>query len=1024
MRRALRSGRRLAVLVAILVVASPILAAAPGQGWNYLPNDDMGAVAFKQAHPTWDGRGVVVAILDTGVDAFMPGMQTTTTGRTKLIEVRDFSTEGDWETQKATVADGVVKNEDGDLALRGADGLRVPPVSSDPVGHPVFIGAIREHQFVNNPEVTDLNDDGDQTDVFAFVVYLVDRSIAEAALGQGKGTEFARGLNATAARTVDEERQSAKVWLVAVDTDGDGDLSTETCLRDYHVNFDTFALGGLDAPDAHTMMSWEVNVRENEDQRGTPKAPTAEFHFDDGSHGSHCAGIAAGRAVSGQEGLDGVAPGAWVISCKLGDNRLSGGATRTESMKKAYEYAVDFGKRYGLPVVVNMSFGIAAVEEGEDHMGKWLDDLLADNPDFYVCQSAGNEGPGLSSIGLPATSPSVISSGAYLSVGTGADLYDTHLDRNTLFAFSSRGGESAKPDVVSPGSALSTVPGYVEGMARYNGTSMASPETAGAVACLLSAAQQEGLKTHWGMMKRALIAGATRVEGLSLLDQGGGLVTLSSTWPLLETLAKSKSAHDILWYRIETACPLQSDGLAEAAYWRTPGGAPVKPEQVTFTVHPIFNPDLTPDQKDTYFRSFTFKSEADWLRVISGKRYIRGDMGMTVNVEYDGTKLKEPGLHAARVIASLDGGDLSGLAAREFALWNSVVVGEPLNADNGFSRTWTSKDLPASWVHHYYVNVPAGSSALRVRLEVDKEVGASRGARVLSEINDPEGHVHGGFAGYASLEGNPITDHVVTRPELTPGTWEITVASSRIAEDRGAYRLTASCDGYDATPDTLAALPRKGPGEPAKATLTVTRTFPGAFRGDIDAALVGFHRAWDVTVKDSDTWTYAFSLDAATPRASFRLVMDKNTGNLFTDCAVNILDSDGVAVAQTGFNGLEVDIATSLPDGVDSASYKLQVVGAFALAPDMKDWGFRAEQTTAFAQPVRGTAKQAGRDGLRLYCGMPTEVSLSFAGEWPAAPDGMGYTGRVRFLDRDLADKAAGDRTGRLVLEVPIAVAE
>jgi hypothetical protein len=196
------------------------------------------------------------------------------------------------------------------------------------------------------------------------------------------------------------------------------------------------------------------------------------------------------------------------------------------------------------------------------------------------------------------------------------------------------------------------------------------------------------------------------------------------------------------------------------------------------------------------------------------------------------------------------------------------------------------------------------------------------------------------------------------------------------------------------------------------------------FRGDVAATIDGFRRAWDVEVKDTDTWTYDFTLDETTPRATFHLVMDKTTGNLFTDCAVNILDGDGVAVAQTGFNGLDVDIATRLPEGKSSASYTLQVVGAFALAPDMKDWGFKVEEQALFGRPVQGEAKRKGGGELKLYSGLPTDVAISFDGQWPTAPGGMGYAGKVQFLDHDLADKAPGDEQGRVVLEVPITIGD
>ena len=288
-------------------------------------------------------------------------------------------------------------------------------------------------------------------------------------------------------------------------------------------------------------MAWAVNVVSNEDQLGNPEAPTVEFHYDAGSHGSHCAGIAAGHEVSGQAGLDGVAPGAWLISCKLGDNRLSGGATRTESMKKAYEYAAEFGERYGLPVVVNMSFGIDSVEEGDDAMGQWLDDLLAEHPDSTSAPAPATRGPGLSTIGMPATSAQRDLLGRLPLAGHRPRPLQRRPDPPTPSSPSpAAAARRAKPDIVAPGSALSTVPGFVDGSARFNGTTMASPQTAGAVACLLSAAQQEGLTVHWGMVKRALIAGASRVAGLSLNDQGGGLVNMAATWELLKEAGRQQ----------------------------------------------------------------------------------------------------------------------------------------------------------------------------------------------------------------------------------------------------------------------------------------------------------------------------------------------------------------------------------------------------------------------------------------------------------------------------------------------------
>ena len=190
----------------------------------------------------------------------------------------------------------------------------------------------------------------------------------------------------------------------------------------------------------------------------------AVYPVDTNGHGSHTMGT-----MVGQNGL-GVAPGATWIAVRA----FSSSGTAQESwLHDALQWFLAPGGDPALaPHIVNNSWsngngGLTVFEEDVQHL---LDAGII--PIF----SAGNAGPGSSTVGAP---------GSYdISLAVGATDED-----NEIAVFSSRGPSpwgQIKPDVSAPGvGILSTLPGGGYGLS--NGTSMAAPHVAGLAALLLQA---------------------------------------------------------------------------------------------------------------------------------------------------------------------------------------------------------------------------------------------------------------------------------------------------------------------------------------------------------------------------------------------------------------------------------------------------------------------------------------------------------------------------------------------------------
>ncbi len=244
-----------------------------------MPLHGTGVDQFRMNHPTYDGRGVLIAILDTGIDPGVDGLILTSDGKPKILDLRDFSGEGAVALTPLTPAGDTVRVGGRTLMGAGRIGRLVA------AGATWYGGVLRELP-LGKPPAADLNGDGNNTDEFPVVVV--------------KATDG---------------------WVVFLDSNLNGSYEDEQPLHDYRQGRETIALG-----------TKPVTLAANfEDLDGTP---SLDFYFDTGAHGTHVAGIAAGRNLFNVQGFDGVAPGAQLIGLKIA-NAARGGVSVATSTKAA-----------------------------------------------------------------------------------------------------------------------------------------------------------------------------------------------------------------------------------------------------------------------------------------------------------------------------------------------------------------------------------------------------------------------------------------------------------------------------------------------------------------------------------------------------------------------------------------------------------------------------------------------------------------------------------------------------------------
>ena len=475
----------------------------------YMPTNETGAVAFKDAHPRWDGAGVTIGILDSGVDLSHPALQKTTNGDRKIV---------DWFTATDPVSEGSLAGEDATWLpmIQDATGPTFPATGlyrgaswKLPAGNYKIRTFDEAGTNVAGCEVCgDVNRDGDTTDRIG-VLY------------------------------------DAESHDIRVDSDDNKNFTDNAPMRPYKEKFQvgTFGKDRASTPVVDSM-AFTVDYREDQEivpvfgpGTGLPdKIDFVDIGIVSGEHGSHVAGITAANNMFGGK-MDGAAPGAKLVSaraCSFGP-----GCTEAALTDGMAELAANRGVD-----IINMSIGgLPALNDGNNPRAILYNKIIADGVQLVI--SAGNSGNALNTVGDPSVATDVVSVGATISDKTWKANYgsDVAFKGKRMMTFSSGGPREDggfKPNITAPGSAISTIPTWLPGnpvpeagyplpagYAMLNGTSMASPQTAGAMALLLSAAKANGVDAAPAKLRQAVYSTADYNKDVPAFLQGLGQINVT-----------------------------------------------------------------------------------------------------------------------------------------------------------------------------------------------------------------------------------------------------------------------------------------------------------------------------------------------------------------------------------------------------------------------------------------------------------------------------------------------------------------
>ncbi|MGI5443296.1 S8 family serine peptidase [Streptomyces shenzhenensis] len=903
----------------------------------YNPSFETGAVDFVKKNPKADGRGVTIGILDSGVDLGHPALQRTTTGERKIV---------DWVTATDPIVDSDQTWRPMVTAVSGTSFAYDGRNWAAPAGS-YQINVFRESATTGGDAKGDANRDGDTTDSWG-VLY-----------DPAAGT-------------------------VRVDLNNNQDFGDDTPMKPYK---DGYQIGyfGTDDPKTDVVERQPFVVQIRKDVPMDPyggswvgkKADFVNIGVIESEHGTHVAGITSANGLFGGK-MNGAAPGAKIVSSRA--CTWSGGCTNVALTEGMIDLVADRGVD-----IVNMSIGgLPALNDGNNARAE-LYTRLIDTYGVQLVISAGNSGPGANTIGDPGLADKVISVGAGISKETWAANYGSQVAKKyAMMPFSSRGPREDggfTPTLTAPGAAINATQtwlpggpvaeaGYAlpAGYSMLQGTSMASPQAAGASALLLSAAEQRHIDLTPAALRTALTSTADHIKGVQAYEEGAGLINIVDAWKAIQ---KGASAHDYtVKAPVDTAIDfaLKTPGFGTGLYDREGGlkAGQKKTYDVTIT--------RTSGADKALRHELHFENNAgDTFRIV-GPDEVKLPLNRPVTVKVQAAP-RSAGLKSA--ILEVDDPRTKGVDKQ---ILTTVVVAAPVHYTYAASGS-----VQRNSTQSYFLTVPEGAKSLEVAIGGLRDKSQTRFISV-HPYGVPVDNTSTPYCYNNYLNGNGCRPDVRSYADPQAGVWEVEVEARRTSPLLdNPYKLDVTVLGAVFDPATV-TVPEAEVGVPAAASWTVTNAFAaldgrlvggplGSSKSDRPAIREGESRLTEVTVPAG-----AQSLDVAIG----------NVSDTAADLDLTVYDADGNQVAQSADGDSEEAVSLAEPT---AGTYTVEVYG-YSVPAGSTDYDYR----DVFFSATLGTVTVDGSAPVKLGTGASATVTGQVTAAAPA-PEGREFFGQVQLVN-------------------------